>query len=257
MVMEKITALLESCIRDSPKFPPTLIYNEGWLLRLILDWFSSHPVPDHVLPFSENASWFSEALLPSPFLSRHKGDRLAETWTHADGVMGHFRIGDKRKADISLLPDATQFVVLEAKLMSGLSGGVKHALNFDQAARNVACIAEVLHRANRPASEMKHLGFYVLAPERQIQKGVFGNQVSWEAINEKVSQRVNMYRGAKDDWHRSWSQSIQPSIKIGLISWEEIITYVRKSDMPAAEGLEQFYRRALAFNARRSSQISI
>ncbi len=257
MVMEKITSLLESCAGKSSKFPPTLIYNEGWLLRLVLDWFSSHPVLDHLLAFSENARCFSEALLPSPFLPRHKGDHLGETWTHADGVIGHFQIDGDHKAKISLLPNATQFVVLEAKLMSGFSTGVKNALDYDQAARNVACIAEVLHRANRPASDMKHLGFYVLAPERQIEKGVFGKQMSWEAISEKVAQRVNMYQGTKDDWYRTWSQSIQPSIKIGLISWEEIIIYVRKSDMPAAEGLEQFYRRALAFNARRSSQISI
>jgi hypothetical protein len=141
--------------------------------------------------------------------------------------------------------------------MSRLSGGVKHALNFDQAARNVACIAEVLHRANRPASEIKHLGFYVLAPERQIEQGIFGKQMSWEAISDKVAQRVHKHGGAKDDWYHTWFQPLWPSIKIGLISWEEIITYVQKSDMPAAEGLEQFYRRALAFNARRSSQISI
>lgn len=254
MAMEKITALLESCTGESPKFPPTLLYNEGWLLRLVLDWFSSHPVPAHSLAFSENARWFSEALLPSPFLPRHKGDHLAEAWTHADGVVGHFRIGGKRKADVSLLPDATQFVVLEAKLMSGLSASVKHALNFDQAARNVACIAEVLHRAHRHASEMKHLGFYVLAPHEQIQQSVFGKQVSWEAISDKVAHRVHAYGGAKDEWHRAWFQSVWPSIKIGLITWEDIITTVREWDVTAAAELEEFYRRALVFNTRRLGQ---
>ncbi|HEY9707784.1 MAG TPA: hypothetical protein V6D48_06225 [Oculatellaceae cyanobacterium] len=250
MVREKITALLESCAGKSAKFPPTLLYNEGWLLRLVLDWFSSHSVPNHVLAFSENAGWFSEALLPSPFLPRHKGDPLAETWTHADGVIGHFRIGDKRKADISLLPDATQFVVLEAKLMSGLSVGVKHALNFDQAARSVACIAEVLYRANRPAPSMKQLGFYVLAPKGQIEQDIFGEQMSLEAISEKVAQRVHEYDGTKDDWHSIWFQSVRPSIELSLISWEEIIDTVRKSDMTAADGLEEFYQKALKFNAR-------
>ena len=255
MVMEKITALLESCIRDSPKFPPTLLYNEGWLLRLILDWFSSHPVTDHVLAFSENASWFSEALLPSPFLPRYKGDRLAETWTHADGVIGHFRIGDKRKADISLLPDATQLVVLEAKLMSGLSTGVKNALNYDQAARNVACIAEVLHRAHRSAASMKRLGFYLLAPRGQIEQGMFGKQMSWEAISDKVAQRVHKYGGAKDDWYHTWFQPLWPSIKIDLISWEEIITTIRQWDITAGEELEAFYQQTLVFNARRLGQM--
>jgi len=56
MVMKKITALLEACGEKSRKFPPTLLFNEGWLLRLVLDWFSVHAVSDHMLAFSENAA---------------------------------------------------------------------------------------------------------------------------------------------------------------------------------------------------------
>lgn len=248
MNIQRITALLESCTSDSPKFPPTLLYNEGWLLRLALDWFSNHPVPAHTLTCSENARWFSEALLPSAFLSRHKGDRLAEASTHADGVVGHFQIGGQNKTGLSLLPDATQFVVLEAKLLSGLSAGVNYASYFDQAARSVACIAEVLCRADRHASDMAHLGFYVLAPRAQIQQGTFTEQISRESISNKVAQRVQAYDGAKDKWHREWFQPIFPSIKVGLISWEEIITTVQEYDSVSAAGLEEFYRRAIAFN---------
>ena len=32
--------------------------------------------------------WYSEALLPSAFLARVREDKLAEFWTHADGVIG-------------------------------------------------------------------------------------------------------------------------------------------------------------------------
>ena len=46
-------------------------------------------------------------------------------------------------------PDARQFVLLEAKLFNRLSSGVKNAPFFDQAARSVACMAEVLRRADR------------------------------------------------------------------------------------------------------------
>ena len=79
-----------------------LQYNEGWLLRVVLDWFSRHKIPNHLLNFQVNARWFSEALLPLVFLARHRGDPLAENWTHADGVVGHFTIGDQGKADLSL-----------------------------------------------------------------------------------------------------------------------------------------------------------
>lgn len=122
MVLDRIRALLESCSTESPHFPPTLLYNEGWLLRLILDWFSSHSIPSHSLNFQENASWFSEALLPSTFLVRYRGDPLAENWTHADGVVGHFSVGTHGKTDLSLLKDATQFIVLETKMLSGFGG---------------------------------------------------------------------------------------------------------------------------------------
>ena len=148
MVFDRIRVLLESCSDEIPLFPPTLIYNEGWLLRLVLDWFSRNKIPNHPLNFQEDARWFSEALLPSAFLSRFRGDPLAENWTHADGVVGHFSIGDQGKADLSLRHDATQLLVLEAKMFSELSSGVTNAGYFNQAARNVACIAEVFHRVN-------------------------------------------------------------------------------------------------------------
>lgn len=247
--IQKITALLESCTSPAPKFPPTLLYNEGWLLRLALDWFSTHPVPDHPLTFSGNASWFSEALLPSPFLARYRGDHLAESWTHADGVVGHFQIGGKGKTGLSLLPDATQFVVLEAKLFSGLSASVKHALDFDQVARNVACIIEVLRLTNRRASDMAQLGFYILAPQAQIHKSIFAKQISHESISNKVNQRVQAFEGAKDQWYQTWFQPSLRSIKIGLISWEEIILTVKEIDSVSGAALEEFYQRALAFNA--------
>ena len=109
--------------------------------------------------------------MPSAFLARHRGDPLAENWTHADGVLGHFTIGNQGKADLSLRHDATQFLVLEAKMFSELSSGVTSAGHFDQAARNVACIAEVFHRANVQPRPKTQIGFYVLAPDSQIKQG--------------------------------------------------------------------------------------
>ena len=73
------------------------------------------------------AGWFSEAWLPSAFLPRYRGDPLAESRTHADGVMGHFAIGDRGAVDLALRPDAGQFVVIEAKIAGRLSPGVKNA----------------------------------------------------------------------------------------------------------------------------------
>lgn len=253
MIFKRIHAMLQSIITESPLFPPTLLYNEGWLLRIVLDWFSKHNVPNHPLNFYENSRWFSEALLPSAFLARCKGDSLAESWTHADGVIGHFLIGREGKMALSLLPNATHFVVLEAKMFSGLASGVKNARYFDQAARTIACIAEVLSCANRSPLTVSHLGFYVLAPDSQIRKGIFANTIDCNSIKRKVEKRVQQYAGARDQWYSEWFQSAFQHIAIRPVSWEEIIADIQQHESASANAIEGFYKRCIEFNQRHSS----
>ena len=120
------------------------------MLRLVLDWYSWHKLNDHPLQFHPSATWFSEALMPSPFRPRHRGDTRAESRTHADGIVGHFFVGGSARTDVKLLADATQLIVIEAKIYNPFSAGTRNAPNFDQAARNFACITELLYRANCP-----------------------------------------------------------------------------------------------------------
>ena len=247
MAMTRIRAMLESCATGSPLFPPTLLYNEGWMLRLVLDWFSANDVPDHRLAFPHGARWYSEALLPSAFLARHRGDPLAESWTHADGTTGHFEIGKEGKTDLSLFPDAEHFVVLEAKLFSKLAAGVMNAKTFDQAARNVACIAEVLKRAGRELATLSRLGFYVLAPQSQIDAGVFAVELDPSSIRKKVEERVAAYDGEKDPWYREWFEPTLERIDIDTIGWEELIQEIGQHDPPARESFEEFYAHCLRF----------
>lgn len=148
MSIERIAALLERCDGPGNNFQPTDLYNEGWMLRLVLDWFSLNPGIDHGLAFTTTDKWYSEALLPSAFLARVRGDKLAESWTHADGVIGDFVIGSDCRGDLSLADGASRFLVTEAKMFSKLSSGVTNARYFNQASRNIACIAETIFRAN-------------------------------------------------------------------------------------------------------------
>jgi hypothetical protein len=229
-------------------FPPTLIYNEGWLLRLILDWFSTHRDINHTLAFPENAQWFSEAMLPSAFQARYRGDKLAESRTHADGVIGQFLIGNGSKTGLSLMPQTTHFLVLEAKMPSGLSSNVRNVRNFDQAARNVACIAELFHRANLSPATARHIGFYVLAPHAQITRGVFNQFMNRESLQQKVKKRVQDYKGDKDQWYSEWFLPTLQQIEIATISWEELIETVNKQDTASAISIKTFYKRCLDFN---------
>lgn len=218
------------------------------MLRLVMEWFSHQAPFQHPLTFEDKANWFSEALLPSAFSARFRGDRLAESRTHLDGVIGHFTIGDQGKADLALLPSATQFIALEAKIYSRLSATVKNAPYYDQAARNVACIAEVLRRANQPPAMVKALAFYVLAPKSQIDKSMFRQDLNKESIKHKVEQRVQVYDGKYDAWCADWFYPTLDCIQIEALSWEGIVDEVAKYDPDSGSSLLEFLSNCLKYN---------
>ena len=136
--------------------------------------------------FESRSRWFSEHSECSAFLARHRGDRVAESWTHADGVVGQFEFDPGTKAGLALAPNCTQFIVCEAKIFSLLSTGTTNAPNFHQAARNVGCMAETLRRASRPVGSYSSLGFFVLAPESQVAGGVFASQLTKRALRVEL-----------------------------------------------------------------------
>lgn len=252
MALNNILKILESCSSDSPLIPPTELYNEGWLLRLILDWFSRNSIDNHPLNFNTDAIWYSEALLPSAFLNppKLKPDPLAESYTHADGVIGHFKIGNAGKGDLSLNKSAKQFIVIEAKIFSNLSPGVTNAKYYDQAARSVACIAETLHRVGVRPYDMLHIGFFLFAPQTQISAGVFDTYMTYDSIKTKVQKRVAEYKGEKDKWYEKWFKPTFESIQIITISWEHIIEDMTKAESSFGNQINEFYQLCLKYNSK-------
>ncbi len=253
MILERIAAILQECDGESPLLPPTHLFNENWLLRLVLDWFARHEVEAHPLAPLSGATWFSEAWLPSAFLPRFQKDRLAESWTHADGAIGHFTTGNRGWADLVLLPDARQLVVLEGKMSSRLSSGVKNAPWYDQAARTVACIAEILKRADRHPIELEALAFHVVAPRRRIEEGVFLDETAPGSILRRVRRRVEDYAGSRDDWFRDWFVPTMRRIEISTLSWEDMIETISLLDPEAGQELDSYYGRCLHYNQPHSA----
>ena len=251
MPLDRITRMMGRCASERPLFPPTDLYNEGWMLRLLLDWFSAHPKAGHVLAISKKERWYSEALLPSAFLPRYRGDRYAEAWTHADGVIGDFSIGESGAGDLALHPDAGNLVVLEAKMFSRLSPGITHARYYNQAARTVACMAEVLRRANRPPSTLKRLSFFVIAPQQQIDAGLFEHHTRPASILRTVQRRVAEYDAPRDEWFDKWFMPTMQRIGIELVSWERLIDFVAARDAGTGSEFGKFYGLCLKFNSRR------
>lgn len=144
-----ISEMLGRCGTPNQTFPATELYNETWMLRLVVDWFSRNKVPDNPLNFSKDCRWFSEGQIPTQFQPTSRKDKLGEAWTHADCVIGHFEVGHTGKTDIQLSKNASHLVCIEAKIFSKLSPGVSNARYYNQAARYVACMAEMLYRANQ------------------------------------------------------------------------------------------------------------
>ncbi len=151
------------------------------------------------------ARWFSQAWLPSAFMSRYRGDRLAEARTHADGVLGHFIIGDPGTAALTLMPDARQLVVLEAKLFARLSAGRAQRARITTRRRGAS-----------PASP-RRCGASIGIPTRWMtwrsscwrprpgsMTGSSSGTWRLDAIRRKVRRRVEDYAGERDHWFRDW-----------------------------------------------------
>ena len=237
----RIIEILASAGTPAATIRPTELYNEGWMLRLILDWAQQHAPGSHPLAFLPDARWYSEVLLPPPFLARRRGDSLAERWTNADGVLGHFNVGGTSKCGLTLREGATQLIVVEAKMSSKLSSGTKNAPGYDQAARNVACIAETLKRADIEPQRMERLAFFVAAPQEQIDRDVFGDIVTTESIRQRVQDRVGAYRGDRNEWFDQWLTPTLDAIDLGVLSWEKLLVGLDPS-------YRSFYHQCLLHN---------
>ena len=223
------------------------------MLRLVLSWFNETQYQGHRLSFLPDATWFSESLLTSPFLSRYRGDKLAEGYTHADGAIGHFDIGSKGKAELKLKSTANQLIITEAKMFSELAKRTIRVPNYNQAARNIACIAQILSVAKRKPQHFQSIAFFVIAPKTQIDSGIFSGLIEKDSIERVVSERIANYDPPKDQWFGEWFIPTLNTMQVECISWEELVNDIKESDLGYGSDLTDFYGRCLEFNSKGSS----
>jgi hypothetical protein len=168
-------------------------------------------------------------------------------------------IGDRTRANISLRQGATQFVAIEAKLFSPFSSGTRRAPDFDQAARTVACMAEVISRAGAPLTSLSSLAFLVLAPGSEIQARVFSPLLSQDSIRKKVCQRIEPYdlseKAKKEKWFKTWFEPTLDRIRIDCIPWEDILLHIRSRDETFGVDLLDYYEECLKFNRSRERDL--
>ena len=78
---------------------------------------------------------------------------------------------------------------------------------------------------------MESLAFFVAAPRDRIDNGVFGDMVTKASIRQRVQNRVDAYRGDRNEWFDQWFIPTLDAIDLGVLSWEELL-----------EGLDPSYR---------------
>jgi len=246
--MKVLSELINSFDPNNPRFRPTELYNESWMIKLVLHQASTLTDQSFPLSFLPGSSWFSEGLLPTAFKQRYRGDQLSESRTNSDGAIGHIQIGSQGKADLELDAEAKQFTIIEAKINAPLSAGTSNARYFDQAARNVACMAEVLSRAGVHPSSLSRLEFIILSPQLSIEKGTFSKEMDPDSIFSKVARRVREYDGELDEWFSSWFEPTMEAIQLHSLSWEAAIDWLGGHRPDITRELEAYYKLCLEYN---------
>ena len=125
---------------------------------------------------------------------------------------------------------------------------------FDQAARNIACMAAVIESSGCSMESFTSIGFHVLVPKSQIQKEAsFKEFMQKASVHQKVRQRVEAYKGRPDyenkqQWFENYFEPLIDKIDVSLISWEIIIDSIGAYDKEMGKKLLEFYDLCCKYN---------
>ena len=241
MVSNRLLALWQAATSDTPVFPPDKIFNQHWLLGLVLGWFAEQPVVGHSLNFAPGARWFSGGMIPQPFMKRMGSDKRYDTRIPVDAVVGHFNLSAGDSYTISLSPDATQLLVLETRLFETIAEEDASVRLFSTSARSIAGLVETLRRARLAPDQVEKLGFYLLAPQTQIEKGIFP-EMARQIIQRQVKHRVDDYAGFQDRWYEDWFLPAFDHVDVQVVSWESVIAAIKERDSQGAAEIRDFYQ---------------
>lgn len=215
--------------KDWPFPPSLLIYNEGWLLRAVLQlWASSRE--NKGLPFScpKEASLFSEAQLRTPFYKAP----LKETNTRVNGLVGDFTIRDGTKSGIDIKQDFKFLAVFEAKMYSGFAQGTTKIKNYSQVSRTIACMINelVLKKPLAGSCSIYYIGLYpkdskkIRQPEQKYTKDNIKKEITLRLENDETSHFI--LKQFNTEWERFLNL-----IKIEFKTWEEIIDQINQVEL--------------------------
>ena len=240
--MNSIIEIIKSIDSPAPGINPTEIYNEGWMTRLLVYYSIQDKLTINSIDFSKITNWCSEAVISSPFLQRYRGDKLAEGFTHADMTIGDFTVDFVNRGEIKIKKTAKLFGIIEAKMGSNLSKGTKNAPDYNQASRNLACIAsKTFHIENCKTF------FSIAAPENRIEYHEIRKQIDLQNIISQIEKRFHEYPSSFRQ-EKNMDRILKKAAKTEIwhISYEEWIKRFTKPE--SISQLSDFYEKAKKWN---------
>lgn len=230
------------------------VFNETWMLRLTLALIHDYAedFEDSTLACIHKAvtkRWISEGGL-APTLKNE-----GPTWT--DAIIGDVSIetdmemedisGNKRGVKLAHDSKDCGVIVIEAKIGSKLARKTTHHSGYNQAARNIACLAQLI--MDESDSYKTKCAFIVLGPREKAKswEGMVPNQKlldkAYDKIQEKHNEKNIRYNINDQD---KVLKTVKPIVK-KVIAWEEIIESMQEADTTGAcKTLKWFYEETCA-----------
>jgi len=227
--IEKIEALIDL----AEKINPTVIYNEGWMIRLLVMESRIEKLNIKGIDFEKLATknWSSEALITSPFV---KTKKKREGYTHTDIILGDFSVNYEKRGEVNVDSSPKILGIIEAKMGSNLSQRTSNAENYNQASRNICCLSFVTKEY--PDCE---IFFMLTAPEITPRIETDINQTT---ILGQIKERFELSE-------EEYLQNIQKQVekcKIISISYKEWIDEIH--DNKVKKKLDDFYEKCKTYN---------
>lgn len=248
MIIEKLMEIYNGSKLNAEKpkciFAETLVFNEGWLLRGILERWRKCELTTKFpfLPFPDNIKIYSEAQLRTPFKKRSQDDNQGEGHTHVDGIVGDFSINGT-KSGVVLNRDCRYLAVFEAKMYSGLSDRVKNVADYSQVSRTLACIVN-----SALETSLSSIHFIVAYPKNNVK--IEPARYNKSCVKKEIEKRLDGYKQTDlanradkrfSAFEKQW-RSVLRNINVEFITWEDVLEEFGDKD------IMKFYKLCKKYN---------
>jgi hypothetical protein len=236
----KIIEKIEALNALSKGINPTIVYNEGWMVRLLVMQSIEEKIEVENINFGQFQNWTSEAQILSPFQgSELKKVKLNETRTHTDIIIGDFDIDFDNDAGVLINKQNAKIVgIIEAKMGSDLSQGVTNAKEYNQVSRSICCLAY-----NAPKN--CKIFVFVAAPKSTLEKHKIPEQICDKTIRDQIDNRLVETNNGNipniEDFIRNVTNCVVK--EISFEDWIEKIV-----DGEVKNKVDEFYKKCKIYN---------